>query len=1083
MPPCCPRSRPDAGDGDEGDAGEASSRPTGVRGWKRFTFFVRSALSEIRRRKCAFLLGFLSCLLVVAASAIVSTVTEVAPAIFLRRAEGEGGQIDVEVYGRGSPSLPVYFRAVDRSPPFINYTVARSILMQDPAKRFAASSPRVRLEGVNAYSMCRVNRSSIHTAVLGRVCGAYELGVQLVLIDTNQERKMGLGRDWPFDKLDPATAVLAPAMAGKLRLTSGQEFIIAFYAADLLVSYAAQMPSVSNRTLDMAAEYSQVRMPVVFASRFPRGAAGKVPESEANKVVFMELETFHTLLAQSLDPWLDNSTAIPQQVAGRSVAEFATSVVVNYAENRISNYLRSNFDSVQVDVTEYAADVRTLLSWDAVICVPQTLKALAAYRFGGLFVGLVLNLIVFILFVLSIVLVYSLLLISVETKTFQLGILRMIGLNRRGLVELILIQALSYVLPALVFGLLAAVGGNALVARMFYRLTRIPVSSALSWRSIVYSCTLGILIPVVASFLPIKAALQLNIHEALDVHRSKTKVVAVQLERTATRVNWTGVLVGLLLAVFGFCIYYLVPLALISFNIALFTNIFFAVLMGMLFGFVVLSLNLEQLVERAVVFIFLWWETTAVKRMVLNNLVAHRLRNRKTTIMYAVALAFIIFLMVSYTMELETSKMDALKQKGTELAVDVESNYRKLEGILQQFMRGSRPPIHSYASVSTSLDQSLGTKQLQGEKVAFDLVTIENIGHLHVQYSTITAVSPNVFDTTGSQFLRVSERIDGGRPSGLSLTEYLYTVRGSSSGLMGAIFKDKFQLQDPHLPNKQSFLVTISGDTVDKSVSTSAVGGLTVPGNLLQPGKKKGHNLLARIQPAAFVESAPAFYFSKFPDQLDFQNLLVSYPTFLRLAEQAGGPRSVRQLGIERVLVDLRRDKRGRVDVDGRTLDAIVSDLSDYSTVSDYRDIENSVNESRGIMDVVFAAAAVVVMVLCFFSLVSSMAANIFEQTKEMAILRSIGVTKARVTILFIYEAFVLITSASVLGLSIGMAVGWTMTAQRALFTQLPLTFVFPYWVAIAVVATAALSATLASYFPASSLLRLQISELMRFVT
>ena len=57
------------------------------------------------------------------------------------------------------------------------------------------------------------------------------------------------------------------------------------------------------------------------------------------------------------------------------------------------------------------------------------LKELAPLKYSSMFLGIILNMIIFILLLLSIVLLYSLLLVSVETKTFELGILRMLGFN------------------------------------------------------------------------------------------------------------------------------------------------------------------------------------------------------------------------------------------------------------------------------------------------------------------------------------------------------------------------------------------------------------------------------------------------------------------------------------------------------------------------------------------------------------------------------------------------------------------------------------------------------------------------------
>jgi len=42
-------------------------------------------------------------------------------------------------------------------------------------------------------------------------------------------------------------------------------------------------------------------------------------------------------------------------------------------------------------------------------------------RFAAMFLGIILNMIILILFLLSVILLYSLLLVSIETKTFDMG--------------------------------------------------------------------------------------------------------------------------------------------------------------------------------------------------------------------------------------------------------------------------------------------------------------------------------------------------------------------------------------------------------------------------------------------------------------------------------------------------------------------------------------------------------------------------------------------------------------------------------------------------------------------------------------
>lgn len=55
------------------------------------------------------------------------------------------------------------------------------------------------------------------------------------------------------------------------------------------------------------------------------------------------------------------------------------------------------------------------------------------------------------------------------------------------------------------------------------------------------------------------------------------------------------------------------------------------------------------------------------------------------------------------------------------------------------------------------------------------------------------------------------------------------------------------------------------------------------------------------------------------------------------------------------------------------------------------------------------------------------MGANIFEMSKEIGVLRSLGITKTRIKLLFMYESFILVLASSFLGILIGLFVGASM--------------------------------------------------------
>lgn len=80
------------------------------------------------------------------------------------------------------------------------------------------------------------------------------------------------------------------------------------------------------------------------------------------------------------------------------------------------------------------------------------------------------------------------------------------------------------------------------------------------------------------------------------------------------------------------------------------------------------------------------------------------------------------------------------------------------------------------------------------------------------------------------------------------------------------------------------------------------------------------------------------------------------------------------------------------------------------------------------ILDTIFSVIIIITMILCLFSLCSSMSANLLDQTKEIGILRAMGFTQQRITMLYLYEAFILVLASCLLGVMIGVIVAFTMT-------------------------------------------------------
>lgn len=60
------------------------------------------------------------------------------------------------------------------------------------------------------------------------------------------------------------------------------------------------------------------------------------------------------------------------------------------------------------------------------------------YSTAILFLGLIFDIVILLFIILSVLLVYSLLMISVESKTFEFGVMRMVGLSKTGIIFMII---------------------------------------------------------------------------------------------------------------------------------------------------------------------------------------------------------------------------------------------------------------------------------------------------------------------------------------------------------------------------------------------------------------------------------------------------------------------------------------------------------------------------------------------------------------------------------------------------------------------------------------------------------------------
>ena len=162
--------------------------------------------------------------------------------------------------------------------------------------------------------------------------------------------------------------------------------------------------------------------------------------------------------------------------------------------------------------------------------------------------------------------------------------------------------------------------------------------------------------------------------------------------------------------------------------------------------------------------------------------------------------------------------------------------------------------------------------------------------------------------------------------------------------------------------------------------------------------------------------------------QNSFYSALTSIPMFAKFALT----KTIKETTFERLIVKF-KDPQSKTMADDflKDMRRTLTPYRDQNLkVYNYANSQNTLANVESILNIIFMVIIAITMFLCFFSLSSSMSANLYEQSKEIGIMRATGFTKKRVYLLYIYEAFILVLSSSLLGILIGTIVGFTMTLQ-----------------------------------------------------
>jgi len=134
--------------------------------------------------------------------------------------------------------------------------------------------------------------------------------------------------------------------------------------------------------------------------------------------------------------------------------------------------------------------------------------------------------------------------------------------------------------------------------------------------------------------------------------------------------------------------------------------------------------------------------------------------------------------------------------------------------------------------------------------------------------------------------------------------------------------------------------------------------------------------------------------------------------------------------------------------------------------------VASQIDKALGLMFVLLGLA----VVIAIFGIVNTLALSVFERTRELGLLRAVGMARRQIRTTVRWESVIIATIGATLGLGIGASFGWALVSSMSGKGQID-TLVLPFGRLLGFFVFAALVGVVAAVFPARRAARLNVLD------
>ena len=839
------------------------------------------------------------------------------------------------------------------------------------------------------------------------------------------------------------------------------------------------------------------------------GTGGKWPSASGNVIA---IDSKHIK-----DYLLLNAERIVDEIVKAFDIEFLKVIIMAFVETILKQFDINNYaltinaifkdkyeiykkdqKSMRHYISDIAAEITTLLGYNYQVNLQLPLYSImSGVEVAKLFLQDIFIGIMFFLWMLCVLLIYSLMLGNVDERTYEFGMLRSLGFKKNNLIYLIIIQGLIFAIPGTILGLTTSYIANNFVAFLFNWYSSLVMPFFLSPSNIVFGIIAGLSIPLISSYFPIKKCLDDNLRETLTIFNKKVGDLVVSIIKLESMgISPTTLIAAITLIVIGLLTYYVAPLSFLLNNISLFLFIMIGILITMLLGLIILTQLLVPYLQKLIlkIIMFLSFKDRKLHMIVLKNLEGHKRRDQQVSIMFMVALGFVIFSGCTLNLVVDFVETMAKSLIGGDFSIyllelnspNITLNEIAINNYLKNIKNNYPDLIQNSAYISWDSNDIFSSENFYLSS------RISSLCGYPTQKRRLLAIDKNFIDSTYTSLYTLSQydkqlNISYTKDNKIDIIKMMYENPNIPHILQGDINNSFIYPANDNLrilkilSNFQLNMIAAEGIRKAQAISIDNPAKLTM--TFLTP-----HSIPCKII------GMP----SKLPGIMTYS----SYNTIARNSEVYIPMDQMKKLiDIESELFDMSFGNVSNYTVDGvrkrqfilKYKDNTSKELRDmvYFAMNNYLgnlncfsipldDVIEISEKIKNVIGYIFLVLGIIALILSFFLIWTSFYSNIRDNIEEYGIMRSIGITKRQSIRIYLYEAATIILTSIIIGTFIGVVISSSLILQFDIFIELPFIFNFPYKLYFILISVGLFLGLLGSYYPTYAVNSLSLVKIMK---